>query len=178
MSEPHSTQHRDGGRARGETPRSARRGSLRAGVAVLLLGVHLGGCFHYVPPMQSAPAPGAEITFGVTDRGRVELTPVFGPGLQRVGGRLLESTDTTLVLSVATVDYIDLGITARWAGERVEVRRDLIADVRERRFSAGRTAVAAVMATAVAVAVSLIAIRGFGGDTPPDRPDPGNGQQQ
>jgi hypothetical protein len=171
---------RSGGRprARSSWPRAVGSPCIRGCVAVLFLGLQLSGCFHYLPVGQPAPAVGTEVRFGVTDRGRVELTPVFGPGLLRVSGTLQETTDTTLVVSVTGVDYLGMGFTVQWAGERTEVPRDLITDVRERRLSRTRTGIAAGVIAATAIAIAFLGIRGFGDDGPGSRPDPGNGQEQ
>jgi len=171
-------QWQGGGRhARGNPSRVGTARSVRSGVAVALLVPHLAGCFHYVPA-GAAPLPGGtEVSVGITDRGRVALTEDVGPGVRRIGGRLLESTDTSIALAVTSVQYLDLDITARWAGERVELSRDHVGEIRERRLSRSRTWAAVGLAAAGLVASTLIAISGFGTDTGSNVP-PGDGQGQ
>lgn len=145
---------------------------------MVLLIPHLTGCFHYVPVGSSAVPSGTEVMVGVTDRGRVELTPVVGHGVRNIGGPLLESTDSSLVLSVTSVQYIDTRDLAAWPGERMELRREFVTDVRERRISRSRTGILAALIAAGIVAASLIAIWGFGDDPGDNRPNPDPPGQQ
>jgi hypothetical protein len=65
----------------------------------------------------------------------------------------------------------------RWNGEQVTVRTDYVRTIGERRFSAGRTALAVAGATASAMAFVLTrSLLGGGSSTDPsDRPTPPNG---
>jgi hypothetical protein len=164
-----------GDRARGASPRAATARRGRAGAALALLLVpQLAGCFQYVGVPATGRPAGAEVAVSITDRGREAMTPMVGSNVRRINGRVVESTDTALVLSVTSVDHLR-GLPDQWGGERVAVPRDFISTVGERRLSRGRTAAAmGVVAVAVAVA-SRIAIQGFGnGDGGNDRP-PGEG---
>jgi hypothetical protein len=159
-----------------ETPRASGVRLRRAAVAVVLATGQLAGCYHYVPVSQPAAAVGAAVSLGINDRGRVALTDAVGPGVRRMEGRVLENTDSSLVVSVVSVQHIDLGVPAKWAGERVEVGRDFVNELRERRFSTTRTGIALGLVAAGAVAVSFIAIEGFGSDG--GGGNGGNGNQQ
>jgi len=160
-------------RARGASPRAATARRGRAGVALaLLLAPQLAGCFHYAPVTATGRLPGAEVAVGITDRGREAMTPMVGAEVARINGRVVQSTDTALVLAVASVDHLR-GLPTRWAGESIAVKRDFISTVGERRLSRGRTAVVlGIVAVAVAVA-SRIAIEGFGTGGGDDRPPGG-----
>jgi hypothetical protein len=141
----------------------------RACVAIALLLPHTTGCFHYVPAAPATLPAGAEVSVGVTDGGRTALAETVGPDVLRIAGTVVESTDMALVLSVQSVAFAQLPVPAQWAGERVEISRDLLSDVRQRRISTTRTAVMAGIVTAAAVAVSFLGLRGFG-------TDPGGGE--
>lgn len=97
----------------------------------------------------------------------------MGPGVRRISGRVLESTDTALVLSVTSVQYLETNVPARWTGERVVIARDYISETGERRLSRSRSLIMAGLVLAAAIAASLIAIEGFGDDNPGDRPGGG-----
>lgn len=142
-------------------------------IAALLLGLQLAGCYTYVPTSTGAVPPGSVVTVSVTDRGRVGLTEAVGPGVRRIGGSVMSRTDTAVVLAVNTVQHLDLGVPVRWAGESVVIPSDYVAEIREKRFSKGRTAILGAAIVAGAVAASAIAIAGFGGD--PDTDKPGGG---
>lgn len=158
------------GCARGRPPRVAPARALRASVAIVLLLPYLTGCYQHVPVSHTALSPGADVSVRLTDQGRVALSESLGPGVLDLGGRVAARTDSSVVLSVHSVRYADLGVPVRWAGERVEIAYPLIGNTRERRLSRTRTAVMAALVVAGVVASSFIAIRGFGGDPPPERP--------
>jgi hypothetical protein len=149
---------------------------VRAAVAMVLLVPQLTGCFQYAPVQGVQVPTGAQVSVGLTDRGRVAMTEAVGPGVRSIEGQLLGQTDTSLVLSVSSVRYFDLGL-ATWAGERVEVGTDYIHDLRERRFSRTRTWIAGAAVAGGLILASFIAIRGFGGDGGSDRPGNGNVDQ-
>jgi hypothetical protein len=137
----------------------------------------IGGCYTYVPVQASQPAPGTEVSVSITDRGRVELAREMGAGVRRVQGKLTASTDSTIVVSVSSVQYVDAAAPVRWAGESITFDRNLLAEVTERRLSRGRSwAAAGIVAVAMAV-VSTIAIGGFG-DDPSDRRPPNDDVDQ
>jgi hypothetical protein len=158
-------------------PRAVVARPVRAGVAIALLVPQLAGCFHYVP-VGSQPLPsGSEVSVGLTDLGRVQMAEQVGPGVRRIGGNLLENGDTSLLLSVTSVQYLDLDVTARWAGEPVEVPRRYIGELRERQLSRSRTFLTLGLVVVGLVASTFVAISGFGTDGGPTRPGDGdNGQ--
>lgn len=143
------------------------------GVLVLLSGI--AGCYTYVPVQATAPAPGTEVSLSITDRGRVELAREMGSGVRRVQGRLMASTDSTIVLSVSAVEYLGNAAPVRWAGEAITLDRNVLADVSERRLSRSRSWLAAGLVAAVAAGLSTLVIAGFGGDGGDTRPPGGDG---
>jgi len=149
-----------------------RTGACTRVVAALLLLTQLVGCYHYAPVLTMDVPAGTRVKVAVTDRGRAELAEAIGPGVQFIEGSVVELSDSAMVLSVSAVQHLDLGVPVRWSGERVAVRRELVAEVRERRLSQQRSWLFAGLMIAGAVAASSIAISGFGGDTPSDRLPP------
>lgn len=163
-------------RARGRTSRPLPARSLRAFLALVLLVPHLTGCYHYVTVSSTAITERDEVLLGVTDLGRVELAEPVGPGVQRLGGRLMERTDTSFVLSVLSVKYMDLPQPVRWRGERLEIRRDLTSEIQQRRLSRPRTWIMVGLVVAGGVLASRVAIDGIGGapvETRPKGREPG-----
>jgi hypothetical protein len=146
---------------------------VRAAVAILLLLPQVTGCYTYVPVTSSSVPAGTLVSAAVTDRGRVELAERIGPGVRRIGGSVVAATDTSIALSVNTIQYLDLGVPLKWSGERVQLSRGLLTDVRERKLAKTRTFVMVGLVTAGLIATSLIAIKGFGGDSPNNRPGGG-----
>jgi len=150
----------------------------RAILALLLLLPQFMGCYSYVPVGGFMPPPGAEVAIRVTDRGRLELSEAIGPGVIRIDGNLVATTDTTVMLGVTSVRYIDLAVPLRWDGERVVISRDLVADLRAKQLSRTRSVLLGVAVAAGAVAASMIAIKGFGPDPGEDRPNGGEEPSQ
>ncbi|HZO17519.1 MAG TPA: hypothetical protein VFB46_00935 [Gemmatimonadaceae bacterium] len=144
--------------------------------ALLVLST-TAGCYTYVPVRAAAPAPGTEVTLSVTDRGRLDLARQMGSGVRRLQGRLMSSTDSTIMLSVSAVEYLDSPTPVRWAGEAITVDRNVLVDVSERRLSRSRSWVAAGVVAVAAALVSTVAIKGFGGSGGDTRP-PGGGTDQ
>jgi hypothetical protein len=96
-----------------------------------------------------------------------------------INGRVLESTDSALVLSVASVRYLGANAAGgNWTGERLVVGRDLVGEIGERRLSGSRTAIMAALVVAGAVAASFLGIIGFGSGDGGDRPGNGDPGQQ
>jgi hypothetical protein len=152
--------------------------AIRATLALGLLIPQLTGCYHYVPVQSSDLPHGAEVSIGITDAGRMNLSERVGPGVRRIGGQVLATTDSTLVLSVRMVDYIDQNLTARWAGERLDLSRHIVREIQERRLSRSRSLFMAGLVAIATFAASKIAISGFGGERGSDRPGGEPGQQQ
>lgn len=133
----------------------------------------LSGC-HAYHPIQAAPRPGATLAFVLSDQGRVDLGPTVGQGAELVEGTLERASDSGYVLQVRVVDFID-GRTDRWSGERVTIRPQGVAAIRERRFSRRRTLLAAaagIGGAALFVATRSLLGRGGGEREPPDRTPP------
>ena len=151
---------------------------LRAVVAGLLLLPNATGCYSNVPVWEGTPAPSSEITVGLSDRGRKLLAAQLGPGVRHVTGRLVSVTDSVYVVKVTSVDYVSTGIAGSWTGEEVNVSRDLVSGVTERRLSRGRTWLAAGLVVAGLALTTTIAIKGFGSDAGNTKGTDGGGQQQ
>jgi hypothetical protein len=136
----------------------------------------LSACYEYVP-MQVASTPNPRVEILVTDRGRVELLPQLGQGVLSFEGTLDGRQDSSYVVHVAEVTYINRQ-TNRWSGEAITVSREAVRDMRVRRLSRVRTF--GVVAGAVGAGLVFVVSRGlFGGGNlgsdPTGNPPP-NGQ--
>src|SRR5947209_19760854 len=136
---------------------------------VFLLGF-ISGCYTFTP-VATAPAPGAEVVLGLNDQGRATLGQSVGPAAESIEGKLQTKNDSAYVISVSSVRYFNGG-TNVWSGEPLTVATHFVDLARERRFSPGRTALAA--AAAAAAALSFILTRSLFGSSGPDKtPNPG-----
>ena len=144
--------------------------------AALLAATGLSACYEYVP-MQVSSTPNPRVEVMVTDRGRVELLPQLGQGVLSFEGTLDGRRDSSYVVHVAEVTYINRQ-TNRWSGESITVSQEAVRDMRVRRISRMRTF--AVVAGSVGAGLVFVVSRGlFGGGnlgSDPTPPGPPNGQ--
>lgn len=132
----------------------------RAIAGVLLALMSVTACYQNVPLSSAAAAPRTRVVLDLNDRGRVGMGERLGAEVASVEGRLERASDSVIVVQITQI--VDLrGASTKWAGESVDVRRDYVSNVRERRFSRVRTA---IVAGVVVVALgALIATRGLFG---------------
>ena len=138
----------------------------RVSPIVLLL---LCGCYVNAP-LVTAPEPGTELHVTLTDRGSVDLAQYLGRGVASVNGRLIQSDDSAVSVSVTQV-VTQSGDDQLWKGESVTIPRASIASVQHRKLSFWRSG---IVGGAVAVAAFLIGSEaggisggGKGGGPPP-----------
>ncbi len=136
----------------------------------------ISGCYTYVPMSAGVtPASGEPVALDITDAGRVNLSERFGPGLLRVEGRLTTVPAQDYALNVHRVAFIGAP-ASRWSGELVRIDRNFVGNVRQRKLSSGRTALAVgVITLAVGtlfVATDLIGFFSGTNSNPPGPPEP------
>ena len=143
---------------------------------VVLAATGLSACYEYVP-MQVATTANPRVEVLVTDRGRVELMPQLGQGVLSFEGTLDSRHDSSYVVRVAEVTYINRQ-TNRWSGESITVTQESVRDIRVRGMS--RTRTFAVIAGSVGVGLAFVLSRGllgFGnGNSDPGNQGPPQGQ--
>lgn len=140
-------------------------------VGVGLLPGLLGACYTY-QPVASGLQPQRKVSVVLSDYGRLEASRQIGPQTLKVEGSIVSSDDTAYLLSVSSVKPIS-GSWVRWSGEQVNMRRDYVALMYERRFSKGRTALFGGALTALFVVAVKTRLFGIGGSDVPIIPDPG-----
>src|SRR5687768_1914904 len=111
------------------------------------------GCYVNTPVV-AAPAPGDRLDLELNDRGRVGLGENIGPAATSVEGMLQSQTDSAYNIRVASVVYVN-GQSNKWNGEPLTVQKDFVKDVSERRFSRGRSFLAAGIVTAGVLAFAM-----------------------
>lgn len=137
-------------------------------VTVFLLGF-ISGCYTFTPATTN-PAPGTEMVLGLNDQGRVTLGQSVGPAAETIEGKLQSKTDSAYVISVSSVRYFNGGTNA-WSGEPLSVGTSFVQQAQERRFSAGKTALA--VAVAAGAAIAFILTRSLFGSSSPDKSSTG-----
>jgi hypothetical protein len=139
------------------------------GTIAVLAGAQ--GCYEYVPVDSPSSTVGKLVELKITDPGRVGLASRFGPGLDRVEGRLVGQRDSILTVSITSVTTLE-GDNTKWSGESVSLDRGFIRTVSSRRISPVRTALLAAAAGAVLYFTASKALTGGGKDPDDPGPDP------
>lgn len=136
----------------------------------LSLGV-VGGCYAYTP-MQTAPPPGTVVSFELNDPGRVALGQSIGPSAEKIEGALESATDSSYVLKMQSVTFVN-GQQTDWTGEHLVVGRQFVTNLTQRQFSSGRTTLAVL--GGIAAAAAFVATRSVLGGGNPDTDGTGGG---
>jgi hypothetical protein len=140
-----------------------------------LLGL-VAACYTYTPLPTLQPAPDTRVALVLTDVGRVGAGADMGPGVARIEGALVGSSDSAYTLRITGVTDIR-GHESRWSGESFSLRRTWVGNAYERRFSKSRTYLLVGAVTAGVVAfVATRHLLGFGSGT--DTPGGGGGTGQ
>lgn len=140
-----------------------------------LLGV-VAGCYTYAPLPTLEPVPETRVALVLTDVGRLGAGNDMGPGVARIEGAFVGSTDTDYTLHITGVTDIR-GRESHWSGESFSVRRTWVSNAYERRFSKPRTYLLVGALTAgVATFIATRHLFGIGGG--PESPGGGGTGQQ
>ncbi len=133
-------------------------------------------CYSYAPS-SAAPVAGTEVAVVLTDKGRAALTDRVGPEMDELRGRLMSSTDTSVVVSMS--ESVTLrGVSTTWTAEVLTVSREHFSGLRTKALSRGRTSLFAGAASAAALFLVINGGLGSGFEratTDPSAPPPGTG---
>jgi hypothetical protein len=142
---------------------------------VVLFALVGTGCYQYRQSIHDQPVPATVVEVALNDRGRAALENNVGPEVLTVEGTVAEVTDSGFALNVRRVVGIDRQVS-KWTGERVVMRNEHVRQIRERRFSAGRTMlfVGSMTASALAFAVTRSILGAGFGDRGGPTPGPGD----
>lgn len=147
-------------------------GVRRAVATVLLITVPAAGCYS-TRPIQTAPEPGTKVLLDLNDRARVTLGERIGQSAERIEGNLQSMTDSSYVVRISGVRYID-GQFAQWSGELFTVPKEFVARARRQDFSRARTwGLVAGATAAIVFAVLKANLIGGGSGTQGGEPNPG-----
>jgi hypothetical protein len=120
--------------------------------------------------MAAESSPGAEIRLRLSEAGAARLAQVLGPDARTLEGRVLGSSDTTVVLAVTGLTRQGSSATS-WAGDSVVVPRDAIAGTERRVLDRGRTFATVALGIAAAALTGRLA-RTAGGTNQGGEPTP------
>jgi len=148
---------------------------LRRSIAVAVGVLHVcTACYSYAP-VETTPAPGAQVALEVTDEGRVALRDKVGPGVVRLEGTLAGVEGTELLVDAQAVRQVR-GYISDLGGVRVRLPRQYVTRIDERRLS--RTKTLLVAGGIVGAIAALFITKGFGGKGTPPESTGGGGPDQ
>jgi hypothetical protein len=123
----------------------------------------------FEPTGSAVPDPGVIVALEINDAGRLALGGSMGPEIAQVEGRVLSVDQAAFRVAVSNLRLLRGGEQS-WSGEPVQINREFVSSVRERRFSSGRTiALSAVSVGGVAFLLTR-SIVGGGTQSPPKPP--------
>src|SRR5689334_11408994 len=125
--------------------------------AVAGIGLLTTSCYTLQPSAAAVPVPGTRLAFAINDIGRVALGGSMGPELRQVEGNLQAKEGDDYVVNVRGVELLQGGYQT-WAGETVRINSSYVSAIYEKKFSAGKTAIAIGGA---ALAASLLVSKDF-----------------
>ena len=142
-------------------------------VRLVLLTTLLGSCHRYEPIAPATVARGTSVAVSLTDYGTANLGRLLGMGVGTIEGTLVSASDSSYTLAVQMVRQRN-GVETPWRGEQVTIPRADVAEIRQRRLSRGKSALATLAVIAAAVgAVDTFIGTGSGGQPPSGGPGPG-----
>jgi hypothetical protein len=144
-------------------PQSAIRNQTFIGATALVILAL--GCHRYEPVTAASVARGSNVAVSLTDYGTANLGRLLGMGVETVEGSLVTVSDSAYTLSVQLVRQRN-GIETFWRGEQVAIPRVDVAEIRQRRFSRSKSALATVALLAAAYG-AVEAFIGTGSGAPP-----------
>jgi hypothetical protein len=139
-------------------------------LAPAFLALLLTSCHRYEPVTAATVARGSSVAVSLTDYGTANLGRLLGLGVGTVEGNLMAVSDSAYTLSVQVVRQRN-GIETFWRGEQVAIPRTDVAEIRQRRFSRSKSA----LATVAVLAAALGAVEAFIGTGSGSGPPGGSG---
>src|SRR5262245_50277680 len=115
---------------------------LRGVVLATTMGLSLAesACYEYsqIPSENIQVVPGASFSFSLNDQGRAALSDQLGPAVGRVEGRYTGMAGDAYAVDVFAVETLGAG-RSHWVGERVQIPRQFVTGISERRLSTSKT---------------------------------------
>ena len=142
--------------------------------SVVALPLLLTGCYEYVPSDHSVLAVATPVSVELSSRGTTNVASRIGNNVVTVEGSVTESTPGSLTIALAAVKRRGETAMSTWSGESITLASDDIDEVKTRRLSRRRTAVAsaALAAASVGIVVGIAKATGAADGTVGGKPSP------
>jgi hypothetical protein len=134
----------------------------------------LAGCFEYVPTSRGTLSAATPVSVELSSRGTTNVASKIGSNVVAVQGSVTESTPSSLTIALAAVKRRGETAMSTWSGESITLASDDIDEVKTRRLSRRRTAVAsaALAAASVGIVVGIAKATGDASGTVGGKPNP------
>ena len=133
-------------------------------LATLLLFLVASSCYRFTPIEGATPSRGQEVRLSLSDEGSVRLAPMIGPRIEAIDGRIMDVSDTALVVGVEAV-LAQGGRSMNWNMERLTVPRAAVTTIRTRTLDRRKSWIVAGLGVIGAIALGDVfgLGSGFGG---------------
>lgn len=140
--------------------------------AAALLCIAASGCFQYIPVSMDAVPAGEDVRVYVSRRGMADVPEELPTGGSFVTGRLGRGLGDSVMIQVPVVRRIE-DPSAPDIRQNIFLPRSEVLEVRRRRFSPTRTALAIGGAAGLGAGIVVVVIQASGSDTggPGEGPD-------
>jgi len=141
---------------------------------VVTLPLLLTGCYEYAPTNQASIAVATPVSIELSERGSMNVASKIGSNVVTVQGNVTESAPGSLTIALAGVKRRGEVAISTWSGESITLASDDIDEVKTRRLSRRRTAVAsaALAAASVGIVVGIAKATGEASGTVGGKPSP------
>lgn len=141
---------------------------------VVALPLVLGACYEYAPTNHAALAVATPVSIDLSNRGTINVASKIGSNVITVEGSVTESTPGSLTIALAGVRRRGETAISTWSGESITLGSDDIDEVKTRRLSRRRTAVAsaALAVASVGIVVGIAKATGTADGSVGGKPSP------
>ena len=134
----------------------------------------MAACYQYEPVKQSELAAATPVSVELSARGMTNVSSKIGSNVVTVRGNVTDSSPSSLTIALLAVKRRGESAMSTWSGESITLATDDIDEVKTRRLSRGRTALAsaALAAASVGIVVGIAKATGEASGSTGGRPVP------
>ena len=134
----------------------------------------MAACYQYEPVNHAALPAATPVSVELSTRGMTNVSSKIGSNVVTLQGNVTDSSPSSLTIALLAVKRRGETAMSTWSGESITLATDDIDEVKTKRLSRGRTAVAsaALVAASVGVVVGIAKATGEASGSTGGRPTP------
>ena len=134
----------------------------------------LAACYEYAPTNRSSLAAATPVSVELSSRGTTNVASRIGSNVVTVQGNVTEASPGSLTIALQAVKRRGENAMSTWSGESITLASDDIDEVKTRRLSRQRTAIAsaALAAASVGIIVGIAKATGEASGSTGGKPSP------